>query len=223
MNPKLTHVTVVLDRSGSMSSIASDVIGGHNRFVQDQKNAPGDCTFSLIQFDTVSMDWVYRAEPIAHVGTLGPETFQPRGGTPLYDALAHAIIYTGDYLKAIPEARRPGKVVFVVITDGLENSSRQFSQTQVRDMIRHQTEAYKWEFVFLGANIDSYAVAGNLGVQSSHTMNYACNTTSVSAMFADTSSNLRSLRSGLKSDMSYEPEQLDKQIKAGADQTRPVK
>src|ERR1035437_3209746 len=151
MKENYTHISVVLDRSGSMSSIASDTIGGFNTFLKTQKEAVGTCTFSLMQFDnehTIIHDGV----DINEVPDLDATTFVPRGGTALWDAIGRTIHATGAYLGKMKEADRPEKVVFVIITDGDENSSREFSHAKVREMIKHQTDKYQWGIIFLGAN-----------------------------------------------------------------------
>jgi hypothetical protein len=112
-------------------------------------------TLTLVQFDTESTDVVHESMPILEVPDLNHQTFQPRGGTPLLDALGQTIDSTGRALAAIPEANRPNKVVFVVITDGQENSSHQHTKTSVKERIDHQSSRYNWQFVFLGANQDA--------------------------------------------------------------------
>jgi hypothetical protein len=160
---------VVLDRSGSMSAIQSDAEGGLNEFVKQQKKHPGDCTFSLVQFDT-EYEFVYRAVPIKEVRHI---PLVPRGSTALLDAVGRAIVETGERLKALAGAQRPGLVVFVILTDGQENSSREFSKAKVKEMIEHQTAAYKWQFTFLGANQDAFAEAGGLGISTLGAANYS--------------------------------------------------
>ena len=103
------------------------------------------------------------------------ETFVPRHNTPLYDAIGQTIDDTGRFLDRLGEPARPPKVVFVIVTDGLENASQLFSAVRVRQMIQHQTQVYKWEFVFIGANIDSYAIGQNIGIGRAQTMNFAAN------------------------------------------------
>lgn len=214
-----THIALVLDRSGSMESIASDTVGGINRFLKDQQAVPGDCTATIVQFDTNSIDALRGISPIKDMALVNASEFQPRGGTPLWDAIGKTIVQTGDYLKSLPEAQRPDKIIFVVMTDGFENSSRDYTHAQVRDMIKHQTDVYKWQFVFLGANINSYAVGGAIGVSGLNTMNYASNSASVHAAYASTSSNVRSFRTGQSLNCSFSEQDREAQKLAGADQT----
>lgn len=169
MQQDLTDIVVVLDRSGSMQSCKDDAEGGLNAFVDEQKTRPGRAMFSLVQFDT-EYEFVHRGVPIAQVP---PFTLIPRGWTALLDAVGRAIIETGDRFSKTPESDRPGLVVFVIITDGQENSSKEFTRDQIKEMIRHQTEVYKWQFTFLGANQDAFAEAGGMGIAAAGTANYS--------------------------------------------------
>lgn len=163
MRKDLSDLTVVLDRSGSMHVCQSDAEGGLNRFVEEQKKQPGEARFTLVQFDT-EYEFVHRAVPIQDVP---PCSLVPRGNTALLDAVGRAIVETGERLAKMSEADRPGLVVFVILTDGQENSSREFSRAKVREMIAHQQDVYKWQFIYLGANQDAFAEAGALGIAGS--------------------------------------------------------
>lgn len=166
MNDDLTDITLLLDRSGSMETVRDDVVGGVNAFIEEQKKAQGDAVFSLVQYDSVDpQEVVINACHIQQVGPLTEEDYTPRSGTPLRDAMGHCIASTGERLKAVDESARPGKVVFVVFTDGCENSSVSFSQKQLKEIVRRQQDVYSWQFVFLGADIDAFAQAEALGGQ----------------------------------------------------------
>ena len=202
----LTYIALLLDRSGSMGSIKNDVIGGFNNFVADQKKAGDNALLTLTQFDSYGIDVVHESKPIKDVIDLNDETYQPRGGTPLLDALAKTIQSTGAALKAIPETERPDKVVFVIITDGQENSSHQFNKSQVREMIEHQENVYKWNFVYLGANQDAFAEAGAVGILQTNAANFTPN--NMAKGYAAASANVARYRgSGLKSDLKWSAEQ----------------
>jgi len=215
MKSNYTHVSLVLDRSGSMSSIAQDTIGGFNRFITDQRAVPGDCTVTLVQFDTHAIETVCDARPVHQAPLLNERTFLPRGGTPLYDAIGQTIHATGKFLKDKPEAERPAKVVFVIITDGEENSSREFTQARVFELIKEQRDIYKWEFVFIGANQDAFAVGTALGVAGANCYSNVANTAGTSATYGALSSNLRMMRCGASSSMSFSDKQREEQAKAG--------
>lgn len=216
MKSDYTHIAIVLDRSGSMDSIRKDTIGGFNTFLKTQQAAPGSCTLTLVQFDSQAIEMVVPAFPINLVVPLSEKNYIPRANTPLYDAVGQTIEDTGKFLKSTPEHQRPGKVVFVIITDGLENASRQFNAQRVRQMIEHQRDVYKWEFIFLGANIDSYAVTEDIGILRTHTMNYAHNTGGVICAFAAVADNTAKFRDGSKRSMAYEAKQRAEQKDAGA-------
>lgn len=168
----LTDITMILDRSGSMASVAADTIGGFNTFLDKQKEDTDHALLTLVQFDN-EYEVVFDAIPVGEVPPLDDKRFIPRGSTALLDAIARTINATGQRLAAIPEDQRPGQVLMVIITDGQENSSREFSRAQVMKMIEHQTNAYKWQFVFLGANQDAISEAGSLGISAGASLTYA--------------------------------------------------
>ena len=160
MRTDLTDITVVMDRSGSMQSRRTDAEGGLNAFIEKQKTEPGEAVFTLVQFDNV-YEFVHTAVPIKSVP---PYTLVPRGGsTALLDAVGRAINETVHRLAKMNEADRPGLVIFVIITDGEENSSKEFKKAQIKAMIQHQTAVYGWQFTFLGANQDAFAEGGGIG------------------------------------------------------------
>jgi len=169
MNSNLTDLTVVLDRSGSMQACQTDAEGGLNAFVEKQKKEPGECWFTLVQFDT-EYEFVHRATNIQDVP---PHKLQPRGSTALLDAVGRAIVETGIRLREMAENDRPGLVIMVIITDGQENSSKEYTKAKIKEMIEHQTNVYKWQFTFLGANQDAFAEAGAMGFDKNAVANYA--------------------------------------------------
>ena len=201
-----THIAVLLDRSGSMGDIKDDAIGGFNCFLKEQKAAGANATLTLVQFDTESTDVVHESMPILEVPDLNHQTFQPRGGTPLLDALGQTIDSTGRALAAIPEANRPNKVVFVVITDGQENSSHRHTKASVKERIDHQSSHYNWQFVFLGANQDAFDEAGAVGIAMGNAANFA--PARMQVAFAATAANVASYRrSGNAAKLAYSDDQ----------------
>jgi hypothetical protein len=195
MRQDLTDITIVLDRSGSMHSVRSDTIGGYNKFLADQKSAPGAANVSLMQFDD-QFESVYEGRLVAEAPELTTETFIPRGWTALLDAIGRTINRTGARLSATPEVDRPAKVLFIILTDGGENSSKEFTRDKVFEMITHQREAYKWEFLFLGANQDAIKTGAGIGIPSLNAMSYAANAVGTKSAFEATSSNVVTYRSG---------------------------
>lgn len=165
MNPNLTELVCILDRSGSMEAIRDDAIGGFNAFLDAQRDEPGETRLTLVQFDD-RYDVLADHVPLAHVPPLARETFVPRGSTALLDAIARTLDAVGKRLAATPEPERPSKVVVAVVTDGQENASRHATRQQVFDRIAHQRDVYGWAFVFLAANQDAIAGAVALGMQA---------------------------------------------------------
>lgn len=162
------HVTVLLDRSGSMSSIVDDTIGGFNSFVAQQRRVPGECRITLVQFDGQETQYVVAdAIPVAEFTDLDAGTYQPRGTTPLLDALG-AVIERTDGRAVVDPAEFQ---LVAVITDGHENASARFTRARVAAMVEARTEA-GWAFVFLGANLDSFAEAGSIGMTRGQAANW---------------------------------------------------
>ena len=164
-------ITVILDRSGSMASIASDVVGGFNAFVADQCGQPGECRLTLVQFDH-EYQVVYAGRPITEAPLLASDTYQPRGTTALLDAIGRTIESTGDRLRALPEVDRPDRVLLVITTDGLENASTDYTRERVFNMISTQRDAYGWKFQFMAANQDAIQEGGHIGIAPQAAMNF---------------------------------------------------
>lgn len=171
MRSDLTDVTLVVDRSGSMNVIREDAQGGVNSFIQDLVKGQGQALLTLVQFDT-QYEFVHKGVPSQDVPKY---ELQPRGMTALLDAVGRAINETGQRLAALEEKDRPGLVLFVIMTDGMENSSVEFSKSQVKQMIEHQQNKYQWHFTFLGANQDAFSEAGGMGVQVAGVAQYSPN------------------------------------------------
>ncbi len=188
MRKDLTDITVVMDRSGSMAATRKDAEGGLNAFIDDQARRPGFATFTLVQFDT-KYEFVHRAVPIQMVGHC---RLEPRGCTALLDAVGRAVSETGERLRMMLESDRPGLVVFVIVTDGEENSSREYTKDQVKNLIDRQHSEWKWEFIFLGANVDAFAEARSIGIPYLGTVAY--DEKNPVAVYAAASSNVGRMR-----------------------------
>jgi uncharacterized protein YegL len=169
-----TAVMLLVDRSGSMQSIRASAEDGINEFINSLKHAEGKRTIRIAQFDydyTEGMRYttVCPSTAPAAVRRFG---LSPRGGTPLLDAMGKSIIEFGEELAALPEDQRPGVVIFAVMTDGYENSSREFTWAQIKEMVQRQESDYGWQVVYLGANQDAFEVGEKLGVPAHNTMTY---------------------------------------------------
>jgi len=169
MRNDYTHITLVLDRSGSMASIRDAAEEAFNGYIDSQRQLPGTCTVTVRLFDD-NHDVLVRNKPIAECPRI---ILQPRGSTALLDAIGRGIDETGATLAATPESERPGTVVFVIQTDGMENASHEFTAQKINEMITHQRDVYSWEFVFLGANQDAIATATKLGIGAQASATYS--------------------------------------------------
>jgi len=170
MKEDLTDIVIVLDRSGSMASVLQETIGGYNGFIEGQKKVAGECNVALVQFDN-EYECVYAGKPVAEVPILDDKTFVPRGWTALLDAVGKTIKDTSARILATQKALRPAKVLVVIITDGGENSSKEYDYSKIHSMIS-DLRTSNWEFVFLAANIDVASYSDKLGIARGNAMKY---------------------------------------------------
>jgi hypothetical protein len=168
-NPNLTHLVFLLDRSGSMQSIASDVVGGFEAFVAEQRSGEGLCTATLAQFDN-EYEVVYRG--IA-VGQVPPLALFPRGMTALHDSMGKLITDTAAEINALPEDNKPGTVIVAIMTDGLENASREWRRPDIKALVEQQTNDHGWDFLYMGADQDAVEVGRGLGVKEGQSVAWA--------------------------------------------------
>lgn len=187
MKKNYTHIVLLIDRSGSMINIKKDMEGGLADFIAKQKLEEGECTITTAQFDTGEVDYIHKLSKLNEVKEI---KIDPRGGTALIDSMVKVIEQSGKELAALDESQRPERVLFITITDGEENSSREFTNQQLAERIKHQEENYKWEFVYIGANQNAFDVARQMGVSNfeAKSMNYSCTSTGTAAMFSNLSS-----------------------------------
>jgi hypothetical protein len=188
-----THITAVIDRSGSMAPLVADTIGGFNRFLDEQRRIPGSAAMSVYLFNHETMRLAENV-PIEQVPPLSPSNYFAGGNTAYLDAIGQAIGETGAFLASLPESDRPRSVVVFVITDGEENASREFAKSDIRRMIEHQELVYNWKFIFLGANLDATAEAGALGVKAGRSAKIAFTGESVNYAYKKMSGNIGSYR-----------------------------
>jgi len=171
MKSGLVDIVCVLDRSGSMAYIADDAIGGFNEFLKQQQELPGEAKMTVVLFDG-QYEIMYDGVDVKDVKELDNKTFVPRGTTALLDALGKTINAVGERLAKTPEEDRPEHVIFMVLTDGLENASKEFTNDQIHDMIEHQETVYSWKFVYLAANQDAFVVGNQLSFTNSVNFKY---------------------------------------------------
>lgn len=182
-----THISMVLDRSGSMSSCKNATIEGVNKFVTEQKALPGQATATIVQFDH-EYQALHSGKALKDIPLLTDTSYEPRGSTALYDSVARCIRETGEWLAAMPEVARPKNVLFLIVTDGYENASTDFSvatggRAKLKAMIEHQTKVYGWAFAYIGANQDAMLNAQDIGILHSNALNYSATPTGTSKAF----------------------------------------
>lgn len=196
--PNYVDITLLIDRSASMAPLGREMVQGLNEFVQSHRMFPvkQDVTFSLVQFDheiRVDVD----AVDLTTVTRFPDPLFQPRGNTALWDALGQGIDETGERLRAIPEPDRPSQVLFVVITDGIENASWKYAPDRLRLMIEHQRTNYLWQFAYFGANQESVREGARIGLKPSEVADWDATSAGLIALWERlTSRSLAYRRSG---------------------------
>ena len=171
MGKNLTEIVYILDRSGSMSGLEADTIGGFNSMIKKQKETGESAYVSTILFDGVSEVLHDRVE-IGKIEKITDKEYFVRGNTALLDAVGGAITHMGTIHKYAREEDRPAKTIFVITTDGMENASIKFGYSEVKRLIEKQKKKYGWEFIFIGANIDACAEAQKFGINEGRTVNY---------------------------------------------------
>ena len=169
----MTELVFILDRSGSMSGLEKDTIGGFNSMLEKQRKESGEAVVSTVLFDNET-EVIHDRIAIADVPNITDKEYFVRGCTALLDAVGGAIHHIGNVHKYARKEDVPEKTLFIITTDGMENASHRYTYDKVRHMIERQKERYGWEFTFLGANIDAAAEAGEFGIDESMAANYHC-------------------------------------------------
>lgn len=197
-----THISIVMDRSGSMSNIARDMEGGLKKFIADQQQVEGDATITLARFDD-TYELIYDFVPLAQATEF---VLSPRGSTALLDAMGRTMETVRSRVHAMDDDARPSKVIFIFVTDGGENASRTYNRQGIFEMIsdlrnaendvnRPDENGTVWEFVFLGANQDAIAEGGHYGIRASASMTYDASAAGSANMFESLNRNMTSYRS----------------------------
>ena len=167
----ITELVFILDRSGSMTGLESDTIGGFNALLEKQKKEPGACLVTTVLFDHERMT-LHDRIAVSDVQPLTERDYQPRGSTALLDAVGSTIRHIARIHRYARPEDVPAKTLFVITTDGMENASRRYTADQVREMVQHEQDKYGWEFLFLGANLDAVQTAGRIGIRADRSANY---------------------------------------------------
>ncbi len=183
MQKGLTELVFILDKSGSMSGLEKDTIGGFNGMLQKQREAEGECRITTVLFDN-RYELLHDRIDIRGVGAMTEKEYTVGGSTALLDAMGRTIRKIAAVQEHTAEECRAEEVIFVVITDGEENSSREFSAGQVREMVKARKERDGWEFIFLGANIDAVETAGRFGISADRAVEYVPDSAGTSLNFA---------------------------------------
>lgn len=171
MRKNLTEIVFILDRSGSMSGLEADTIGGFNSMIEKQKNAEGEALISTVLFDNTS-EVIHDRVSVQSIKPMTRDDYTVRGCTALLDAIGGAIHHIGNVHKYARADDVPEHTLFVITTDGMENASHRYSSEKVKKMIERQKEKYGWEFLFLGANIDAVETARHFGISEDRAVNY---------------------------------------------------
>ena len=211
MKSGLTEIVFILDKSGSMSGLEKDTIGGYNSFIEKQKKVEGEALVSTVLFSDQN-EVIHDRVPISKIEPMNDAQYSVGGCTALLDAIGGAIHHIGNVHKYAREEDVPEKTIVVITTDGEENSSCNYDYRKIKLMIERQQEKYNWEFLFLGANIDAIGEASKLGIRSDRAVRYECDEIGTTLNFATVSEAIGCVRLGkaLKADWSEEISEYQK-------------
>ena len=193
MKKGLTEVVFILDRSGSMSGLEGDTIGGFNSMIEKQKKEEGEALVSTILFDNYSEVLHDRVE-VSKIEPLTDRDYTVRGCTALLDAIGGAIHHIGNVHKYARDEDVPEHTIFIITTDGMENASHQYSREKIKAMIERQKTKYGWEFLFLGANIDAIETARSYGIDQDRAVEYNCDSVGTGLNFEAMSEAITTMR-----------------------------
>lgn len=183
MNNNITEMVFILDRSGSMQPLTDDTIGGFNSMIEAQKNEEGQAFVTTVLFDN-EYELLHDHIDINEVNPITSNDYYARGRTSLLDAIGNTINSIGVRLNNTAEDEKPSKIIVVITTDGFENSSREFTKAQVKEMIEHQQSKYSWIFMFLGANMDATNEADSLGINRNFAKTYTASKVGTQSVYS---------------------------------------
>lgn len=201
-NNNLTELVFILDRSGSMSGLESDTIGGFNAMIQKQKKEPGEAYVSTVLFDNGS-EVLHDRIPLKKVPKMTGKDYTVRGCTALIDAIGGAIHHIGNIHKYACPEDVPAHTMFIITTDGMENASHKYSSDEVKKMIAQQKEKHSWEFLFIGANIDTVETAAELGIDKDRAVNYRADSQGTQILYDTISAPISAMRSNMAIDKDW--------------------
>ncbi|MBQ8931689.1 MAG: VWA domain-containing protein [Ruminiclostridium sp.] len=191
----VTELVFILDRSGSMSGLEGDTIGGFNSMIEKQKKEDGLCYVSTLLFDD-KCEVLHDRVKLGDVPLMTEDDYYVRGSTALLDALGGAIKHIGNIHKYARNEDVPEKTLFVITTDGMENASRKYTSERVKQMIERQQKKYGWEFIFIGANIDAVTTAKSYGIAPERAVNYTADSRGTNALFSSVGKAVKAVRRG---------------------------
>lgn len=201
-----TLIAMVVDRSGSMNSIVDDTIGGINAFLAEQKKDAENVLYTYAQFDT-EYEVVHDTLPISDAPLLDRSTFVPRGATALLDAMGQTINRVSSYIAAQADDEKPERVILVIVTDGRENSSRQFTRSAVMELMQDKQDNHGWNVIYLAANQNAIVEARNWGVKAASAMNYTAGKVGVANVYAAVTDHTHNLKKGLTCSVDFSPQE----------------
>ncbi len=207
----ITEIVFILDRSGSMGGLESDTIGGFNSMIAKQKKEDGECYVTTVLFDSM-VETLHDRVKLSEIKDMTDKEYFVRGSTALLDAIGRTIKHIGNIHKYVREEDVPAHTIFVITTDGMENSSREYSSDKVKKMIEKK-KAKGWEFLFLGANIDAVETAKHFGIEKERAVNYHCDAKGTALNFACLGKAVSSMRSCGKMDETWR-EEIDEDFAA---------
>lgn len=193
----ITELVFILDRSGSMSGLESDTIGGFNAMITKQKKEDGEAYVSTILFDNVS-EVLYDRVPLKEIPKMTAKDYTVRGCTALIDAIGGAIKHIRNIHKYVRPEDVPAHTMFIITTDGQENASHRFISDEVKKMIEHQKAEYGWEFLFIGANIDAVETAAKFGIGRNRAVNYTADSEGTQLLYETLSAPICAMRADKK-------------------------